>query len=127
MTDLEKLSEKIALNANLNPKEKFGSVLIAIMIVGILINVVRVIQECEKKQLYGTTPDQKATIYRSSIKNLSIRRGWYTKMRLRKILRSHMPVTDYRQHGANLCNSILAAGESISVEQVHSLIEASNV
>lgn len=127
MNTLEELAEYIAKKCNLDPNMKFGSVLITIMLIGIFVNIIRVIQECDKKQLYGLNQKQQIVTVESSIKNLSLKRGWYTKMRLKKILRNHMPMTEYRKYGSLICEEILNAGEKINSQQVYSLIEASNV
>lgn len=127
MNTIEELAEKIAYDSDIDLDQKFGSVLIVIMLIGIFVNIIRVIQECDKKELSYANSQQQAVICTSSIKNLSLKRSWYTKMKLKKILRSHMPLKDYRQYGAVLCDKILDAGERITINQVSSLIEANNV
>tara|TARA_A100001201_G_scaffold4631_1_gene9105 strand:- start:869 stop:1255 length:387 start_codon:yes stop_codon:yes gene_type:complete len=128
MNELEKLAEKVAIDSDIDPKATFGSVLVIIMLVGIFINLIRVIQECNKPELKMlNNTEQKCTAYSSHIKTLSMRRGWYTKMRLKKILRQNMPREEYKKHGSVLCEKILDAASNLNHEQVHSLIEVSNV
>lgn len=127
MNDVEKLAKNVAVEAGLDPEQKFGSVLLIIMLVGIFINIIRVIQECNKPELSALNDSQKTKAYASHIKSLSVGRGWYTKMRIRKILRQNMPREDYRAHGSALCEAILTQAESLSNQEVQSLIEASDV
>tara|TARA_R110002074_G_scaffold75089_3_gene171839 strand:- start:1341 stop:1727 length:387 start_codon:yes stop_codon:yes gene_type:complete len=128
MNELEKIAEKIALDSEIDPNAKFGSVIVVIMLIGIFLTLIRVIQDCNKAELKMlTNTEQKCTAYASHIRALSIRRGWYTKMRLKKILRRNMPREDYKQHGSVLCEKILDAASNLNHEQVHSLIEVSDV
>jgi len=126
MNDLEQVAKDIAIDSHIDPEEKFGSVLVIIMLVGIFINVIRVIQECNKSEL-AMEKGNKQEAYRNRIKSLSIRRGWYTKMRLKKILRQNMPRDKYKQYGQILCDKILDHAENITLEQTNSLLEVSNV
>ena len=128
MNELEKIAEKIALDSEIDPNAKFGSVIVVIMLIGVFLTLIRVIQDCNKAELKMlTNTEQKCTAYASHIRTLSIRRGWYTKMRLKKILRRNMPKEDYKQHGGVLCEKILDAASNLNHEQVHSLIEVSDV
>ena len=107
----EKL-EKIALDilgTQELPKEKFGSVIMIIMMIAILVNVIRVIQECNKQ-----SQTDKTLLYKQHIRELSSRRGWFTKMRLRKLVRRELNSEDYKQYGWNLVNAILDKASKIS-------------
>ncbi len=128
MNELETIAEKIAIDSDIDPKANFGSVIVVIMLIGVFLTLIRVIQDCNKTELKMlTSTEQKCTAYASHIKTLSVRRGWYTKMRLKKILRQNMPREEYKKHGSVLCEKILDAASDLSHEQVHSLIEVSNV
>jgi hypothetical protein len=128
MEELEKLAEKIAIDSDIDPKAEFGSVIAVIMLIGVFLTLIRVIQDCNKSELkLLSSKQQKCTAYASHIKTLSHRRGWFTKMRLKKILRQNMPMEDYRKHGSVLCEKILDAATNLNDNQVYSLIEASNV
>jgi|TARA_R100000005_G_C4993395_1_gene200447 hypothetical protein len=128
MNELEKLAEQIAVDSDIDPQAKFGSVIAVIMLIGVFLTLIRVIQDCNKSELKVlNNNEQKCTAYASHIKNLSIRRSWFTKMRLKKILRQNMPMEDYRKHGGVLCEKILDAATNLNHNQVHSLIEVSNV
>jgi len=128
MEELEKIAEKIAIDSEIDPNAKFGSVIAVIMLIGVFLTLIRVIQDCNKSELkLLDSKKQKCTAYASHIKTLSNRRGWFTKMKLKKILRQNMPMEDYRKHGGVLCEKILDAATNLNDNQVYSLIEASNV
>lgn len=104
------------------PEDKFGSVIMIIMMVAILVNVIRVIQECNKDKDENESVEK----YKSTIIDLSNRRGWFTKMRLKKIIRRELSKEDYKDYGNTLVEAILNKGASITDEEVSVLLEAKN-
>lgn len=126
MEDVKAIARKIAVDSDIDPDAKFGSVLVIIMLIGIFINVIRVIQECNKSELFSDNKT-KSEFYANEMRSLSSRRSWYTKMRLKKILRQHMPMLEYKKYKNVLCENILNAAESVTQEQVNSLLEVQNV
>jgi len=125
---MKKTNEKIEILAsdilgkqNL-PQDKFGSVIMIIMMVAILVNIIRVIQECNKNNKVD-----KALLYKQHIRELSERRGWFTKMKLRKLIRRELKPSDYREYGWQLVDAILDKGEKVTDEEVLTLLEAANV
>jgi hypothetical protein len=104
------------------PQDKFGSVIMIIMMIAILVNVIRVIQECNKQN-----QTDKILLYKQHIRELSSRRGWFAKMKLRKLVRRELNPEDYKQYGWNLVNAILDKGESVTDEEVSTLLEIANV
>jgi len=104
------------------PQEKFGSVIMIIMMVAILVNVIRVIQECNKNSKI-----EKTLLYKQHIRELAKRRGWFTKMKLRKLIRRELKPDDYKEYGWQLVDAICNKGENITDEEVLTLLEAANV
>ena len=104
------------------PQDKFGSVIMIIMMVAILVNVIRVIQECNKNSKLD-----KVLLYKQHIRELSDRRGWFTKMKLRKLIRRELKPEDYKEYGWQLVDAILEKGASITDEEVLTLLETANV
>jgi uncharacterized membrane protein YcjF (UPF0283 family) len=104
------------------PQDKFGSVIMIIMMVAILVNVIRVIQECNKNSKLD-----KKLLYKQHIRELSNRRGWFTKMKLRKLIRRELKPDDYKEYGWQLVDAILDKGETITDEEVSTLLEVANV
>jgi len=104
------------------PEDKFGSVIMIIMMIAILVNVIRVIQECDKDKDENESVEK----YKSTITDLSNRRGWFTKMRLKKIIRKELSKEDYKEYGNALVDAILNKGARITDEEVSVLLEAKN-
>lgn len=125
---LETIGKRVLQKAKVPEDEKFGSVIAIIMIVGIIISLIRVIQECNKNKLpnnYST--EDKYNLYGAEIKNYSINRGWFTKLRIKKLLRNNMSKEQYSTYGMHLLNSILDNGENLNNEDIITLVEAANV
>lgn len=118
---IEILASDILSRQNL-PQDKFGSVIMIIMVVAILVNAIRVIQECNKSNKID-----KVLLYKQHIMELSKRRGWFTKMKLRKLIRRELKPSDYREYGWQLVDAILDKGEKVTDEEILTLLEAANV
>ena len=124
---LENLSNKIVNDSGLSGCEEYGSVLLTIMIIGIILNSIRVIQECHSSKLNKMSKEEKHSFLKDQIRTLSNRRGWFTKMRIRKVMRQEMKKDTYKQYGANIVDSILNSGENITDDELSSILEALNV
>jgi hypothetical protein len=117
----EKL-EKIALDilgTQELPKEKFGSVIMIIMMIAILVNCIRVIQECNKNK----EDEDQLSMYKKHIKEICEYRGWFPKMRLRKMIRQELKPEDYRTYGRPLVRAIFDKGARITDDEVLTLME----
>ena len=114
---LEKISNDII--ANSLPKNLYGNPLLILMLISIIVNSVRVIQECSKKD--NTTQE-----LNTNIKSLCSKKSWLTKMRLKKIMRKEMTKDEYKQYANLLVSAILNKGENITEEETSVLLEAIN-
>lgn len=125
--ELENIAKRIIQNANVTDP-KCGSVILVLTVISVILSLVRVIQECNKKETSSLSSSQeKTTIYQSEIKSLSIRRGWFTKMRIKKLIKKELSSEDFERYGLNLVDSIITAGENITTEDTQTLIGAANV
>lgn len=126
MENIEKIADKVLAKTSINKDQKFGSVIAIIMIIGIIINVVRVVQECEKKNTTNMTNSDQYAFFTKIFKQLSIRRGWFNSMRLKKIIRQHLTVSDYRKYKNEIENAIFETGADLSETETQLLMEAAN-
>lgn len=100
-------------------EDEHGSVIAVIMIISTLLTLIRIIQECNK--------NKDKMFYANRIRDISVRRGWYTKMRIRKILRRELTPEDYRKNAASLVNAILDEAAQIKEEDLITILESANV
>lgn len=123
---LEDIAKRIISSANVSDPE-CGSVIIVLTVISIILSLVRVIQECNKKEASALSKSDMYGLYQQEIKELSVRKGWFTKMRIKKLLRKELSTADYEKYGLALTAAIMDAGENITKEDTQTLIEATNV
>lgn len=125
---LKNIAEKVRKLAKIPEEENFGSVIAILMIISIILTLVRVLQECNKNKLSTESTEQdKYNLYGTEIKNYSIRRGWFTKMRIKKILRNKMSKEQYNKYSLPLLEALFSTGENLTDDEVMTLVENSNV
>jgi hypothetical protein len=125
---LKSIGSRVLAKANIPEEEKFGSIIAILMIISIILTVIRVLQECNKNKLSATcTAEDKNILYGAEIKEYSMRRGWFTKMRIKKILRRELNEEQYAKYSLSLTNALLDTGENLNNEEVSCLVEAANV
>lgn len=125
---LKNIAEKIRELAKIPENENFGSVIAILMIISITLTLVRIIQECNKNKLpNGCTSQDRYNLYGEEIKKYSVGRGWFTKMRIKKILRQKMNRDQYTKYGSSLLEALLVTGSNLEEDEIVTLVENSNV
>lgn len=124
---LETIAQKILANAGLAKDEKFGSVIAILMIISVVLTAIRILQECNKNRVQYMTHDEKCAAYGEEIKEFSSKRGWFTRMRIKRVLKREMTKEEYEQYGLNLIESILNIGETLTDDEIKTLVENANV
>jgi hypothetical protein len=125
---LKALAIKILNKTSISQDEKFGSVIAILMIISIILTLVQVLQECNKNKLSKDCAAQdKYNLYGANIKEYSLRRGWFTKMRIKKVLRRELSKEDYQKYSFELLNAILDTGEKVTEDEIITLVENANV
>jgi hypothetical protein len=132
MTDNEKLKNiaiKILEKSNVPKNDTYGFAIVTIlMIISIILTCVRILQECNKNKLTAqSTAEEKYSMYSEQIKLFSSKRGWFTKMRIKKILRREMDKEDYEKYSFAILGALLDTGEVLTDDEVVTLVEAANV
>ena len=125
---LKDIARKILKLSDIPEEENFGSIIAILMIISIAITLVRVIQECNKNKVSeNMTSKDVCNLYGQEIRSYSLRRGWFTKLRIKKILRRKMSKEQYNKYSLKLVNAILDVGENLKDDEVITLVEAANV
>lgn len=124
---LKVIAEKILRQTKIDRSETFGSVIAILMVISIILTAIRILQECNKNKLLGKLKTEKYTVYGNSIKELSKKRGWFTRMRIKKIIRRELNKEDYAKYALPLTEAILNVGETLTEDEIITLVEASNV
>lgn len=126
---LKAIAIKILEKANVPKEDNYGFAVITIlMIISIVLTCIRVLQECNKNKLTEqSTAQDKYDMYAEQIRTFSARRGWFTKMRLKKLLRREMSKENYEKYSFAILNALLETGEVLTDDEVITLVEAANV
>jgi hypothetical protein len=119
----EQVSSKAATQSN---NENFGSIILTVMIVGIIINLVRVAQECNKNKVRELNKDEKNKYNAHYIKKLCEDKGWFTKMKIKKAIRQQLGTEKYKEYNKVLLDSIMDTGEQLKEDELIELVEVSN-
>lgn len=131
---MQKIAQKILDNVDQKDnwkhndyKENFGFIITTLMIISIVLTLIRIIQECNKKKISNFGADEKYNYFGNEIKNLSLKRSWFTKMMTKKAIRKNLTKEQYKEYGVLLMNAILTTGENLTQDEVITLVEVSNV
>jgi hypothetical protein len=117
--EVKQIAEQIIKSSDL--PEEYGSIILLIGMISIILTTIRIIQECNKNKQFASNQDQ-TDFYRDKIRELSGVRGWYTKMRIKKLLRNEMKRDDYRKYANSIVNAMLDYGEKITTDECSYLI-----
>lgn len=126
---LKAIAIKILEKSTIPKEDNYGFAVVTIlMIISIALTCVRILQECNKSKLSTqSTAEEKYAIYGEQLKTFSERRGWFTKMRIKKILRREMTREDYNKYSLAILGALLDTGEVLTDDEVVTLVEAANV
>lgn len=125
---VKNISERVMKQAGIPPEEQFGSVIAILMVISIILTLIRVLQECNKNKLSSDcTAQDRCSLYGEQIKNYSIKRGWFTKLRIKKVLRQNMSKEQYNKYSMRLMSALLDNGENLKDDEIVALVEISNV
>lgn len=125
---LNKIAQKVLDQIPNNDPERFGFVITILMIISITLTLIRILQECNKdtnKLLYSS--QEKYAYYGEQIKTCSIKKTWFTKLTVRRIVRSQLGRDNYREHGAAVVDAVLNTGANLTEDEIITLVEAANV
>lgn len=131
---MQKIAQKVLNNVDQKDnwkhndyKENFGFVITTLMIISIVLTLIRIIQECNKKKINSFGAEQKYEYFGNEIKNLSIRKSWFTKMMIKKAIRKNLTKEQYKEYGILIMNAILTTGEQLTEDEIITLVEVSHV
>jgi hypothetical protein len=126
---LKAIAIKILDKSTLPKEDNYGFAVVTIlMIISIMLTCVRILQECNKNKLSSQSTEQdKYAIYGEQLRTFSERRGWFTKMRIKKILRREMTREDYNKYSLSILNALLETGEILTDDEIKTLVENANV
>jgi hypothetical protein len=126
---LKSIAIKVLEKSSVPKEDNYGFAIVTIlMIISIILTCIRILQECNKNKLSASsTQADKYNLYGEQVKTFSQKRGWFTKMRIKKILRKEMSREDYNKYSFAILSALLDTGEILTEDEVITLVEAANV
>jgi len=131
---LEAIAMKVVNKMNMSqPKhislseKNSGSIILVLMIIGIILSLVRIIQEFNNKKLSGLSLNKKALIMKKSIGEICIKNNLINSFRLNRIIKNKLSPEDYKLYGAELKRAIMEAGPELTEDETITLVEESHV
>lgn len=125
--ELETIGKKVLQQSNIPEDQKFGSVIAILMVISIILTTIRVLQECNKNKTVNMASTDKLNVYANDIRSYSRKRGWFTRMRIKRIIKKQLSSDDFNKYGIKLTESLLDVGENLKDDEVSTLMEAANV
>jgi hypothetical protein len=125
--EVKNIANNIRQKAGIPENETFGSVIAILMVISIILTLIRVFQECNKNKVKNYSDMDRNAFYTENIHSYSKNRGWFTKLRMKRIIKKQMSKEQYAKYGNSLLNCILDEGENLTEDQTITLVEASNV
>ena len=120
--------EETKKNLREDKSENYGiDPLTIILIIGILVNVIRVVQECRKDKDKNKTKQIQYAYMTTEVRSQATNCGWFAKRRIRKIIKEKLTPEQYKKYGEALLQALLVIGIKATDEQVCSLMEYQNV
>jgi hypothetical protein len=106
---------------------QYGSVIAIIMIIGVILTLVRIIQECNQTKLLKFNNKEKAKLMHNEIQGICIKRSLMNKWRLNRIIKQKLSPDDYKLYGTSLRDAIMDTGPELTEDETYALVEATNV
>ena len=97
-----------------------------IICISIIVNVIRVIQECKKKSQLMKMREKKEYLT-AEIKSLSFNDTFFTRLKARKVIKQKLTKDQYKKYGESMLAAIIETGKYIKDDQVEALLEYENV
>ena len=133
-TLIESLAEKLSEDAMVKSNDKnFSSIILTVMIIGIIINVVRAVQECNKKQTRNLSEQDCDKLNCDCLKRICRSDNWFAlmrknillKARAHKIIKKKIGVENYGLYGNIIFQSMMDISKGLTDEELHQLIKES--
>ena len=120
---LEKIAKKVITNTKVNNKDYSIDPITIIMVIGIILTLIRIIQECKKNRKLLNKTEYAASMKRD-IQDLALKDSWLNRLRLQRIIKQNLSKDQYKVYNKPLQNSIMETGVNLTEDEVYTLTEA---
>lgn len=126
---VENLTKKICNNMDYDPdKDKAGSILVILALTGIVLSLIRIVQECNSSKISHMSDEEQAKFLNDRIVKLCTKNTWISKWRLNKIVKNNLSPADYKFIGKKVTDAIIKTGKDLEYQECYALLgESKNV
>lgn len=124
---LEKIAKKVLNNMELPKDQEYGiDPLTIIIVISIIVNLIRVIQECKKNRKLIKDKNEYALLMKKDIQETILKDSWFNRIRLQRIIKQNLTKDQYKAYGKALQLSIMGTGINLTEDEIYTLTEAAN-
>jgi hypothetical protein len=124
---LEKIAKKVITNMQLPQDKEYGIDPITIIIViGVILSLIRVIQECKKNRKLIKDKNEYSSMVKRDIQDIILKDSWLNRLRLQRTIKQNLTKEQYKTYGKFLQNSIMETGINLTEDEAYTLTEATN-
>jgi hypothetical protein len=128
---VELLSQELK-SMNIDPKleaiaMKVMDNIIVLMIIGIVLALIQIIQNCNKSKLLLFSNKEKSKFMHNEVRNICIKKSFLNTWRLKKLIKEKLNSEDYKAYGTQLREAIMDTGVELAEDETYTLVEAANV
>lgn len=120
-----KVMDKMKLDTT--KKDNYGNIIVVLMIIGIVLALIQIIQNCNKSRLLLFNNKEKSKFMHNEIQNICIKKSFVNTWRLKKLIKQKLSAEDYKAYGTELRNAIMDTGVELTEDETYTLVEAANV
>lgn len=120
-----KVMDKMKLNTT--KKDNYGNIIIVLMIIGIVLALIQIIQNCNKSKLLLFSNKEKSKFMHNEVRNICIKKSFLNTWRLKKLIKEKLNSEDYKAYGTQLREAIMDTGVELTEDETYTLVEAANV
>lgn len=125
--EVEKIAKKVIKNMKLDKNKDYGiDPITIILVIGIILSLIRVIQECRANRKLIKDKLKLAQTMQQDIENLVLKDSWLNRLKLKRIIKQNINKEQYKVYGHALQNSIMETGINLTEDEVCTLVEAAN-
>lgn len=99
-----------------------------LIILSVILTFIRILQECDMwDKINPRTKDQRTHLMQEKIRSFSMKRSWFNRLRMNRVMKKHLTKEQYDYYGESLRESIMDVGVNATEEETIALMEAANV
>lgn len=124
--ELEKIAKKVLSNMNSSTENHGIDPITIIIVIGVILSLIRVIQECRKNRSMIKDKHSQASLLQRDVQDIVLKDSWLNRLRLQRIVKKNLSKDQYKAYGKDLQNSLMDVGVNLTEDEAYTLMEASN-